>query len=75
MALIRILRGNTSIIVLPYILIQIKDGEYRMKLPNGITGIYNSDAIKPPSVNGKQFKQLCYEIVSCNGGSRTKRSN
>ncbi|MCM3654797.1 hypothetical protein [Metabacillus litoralis] len=39
-----------------------------MILPNGVTGFYNSEAIKPPKVEGKQFKQLCFDIVSRNGG-------
>lgn len=43
-------------------------GEHRMKLPNGVTGFYNSEANKPPKVEEKQFKQLCFDIVSRNGG-------
>jgi hypothetical protein len=39
-----------------------------MILPNGITGSYDSESIKPPQVNGKLFKQLCFEFASCNGG-------
>ncbi|MCD2254844.1 hypothetical protein [Listeria marthii] len=39
-----------------------------MKLPNGVTGFYNSEANKPPNIEEKQFKQLCFDIVSCNGG-------
>ena len=40
----------------------------RMGLPNGVTGFYNSDTNKPPEVERKQFKQLCFYIASCNGG-------
>lgn len=39
-----------------------------MKLPNGVTGFYHSEANKPPQVDGKQFKQLCFDFVSRNGG-------
>ena len=39
-----------------------------MKIPNGVTGFYNAEANKPPNVEGKQFKQLCFDIVSRNGG-------
>lgn len=39
-----------------------------MNLPYGITGFYRSEDSKPPSVNGKQFKQLCFDLVSRNGG-------
>lgn len=39
-----------------------------MKLPNGITGFYNSDTNKPPQVDQKQFKQLCFDFTSRNGG-------
>lgn len=40
-----------------------------MKLPNGVTGFYNSEANKPPQVDGKLFKQLCFNIASSNGGN------
>lgn len=39
-----------------------------MKLPNGITGFYDSKANTPPQVDGKQFKQLCFDIASRNRG-------
>lgn len=39
-----------------------------MNLPNGVTGFYDSDANKPPQINGKQFKQLCFEFATMNGG-------
>lgn len=39
-----------------------------MKLPNGVTGFYNSEANKPPNVDEKQFKKLCFDIVSRSGG-------
>jgi len=39
-----------------------------MKLPNGVTGFYHSKANKPPQVDGKQFKQVCFDIASRNGG-------
>ncbi len=38
-----------------------------MNLPYGITGFYRSEDSKPPSVNGKQFKQLCFDFVPRNG--------
>ncbi|MBY0097999.1 hypothetical protein [Mesobacillus maritimus] len=39
-----------------------------MILPNGVTGFYDSESKKPPQVNGKLFKQLCFEFASWNGG-------
>lgn len=39
-----------------------------MNLPNGITGFYLGENTKPPNVDGKRFKQLCFAIVSRNGG-------
>lgn len=39
-----------------------------MKLANGITGFYNSEANKPQYVDWKQFKQLCFDFASSNGG-------
>jgi len=39
-----------------------------MKLPNGITGFYNSESNKPPKVDGKQFKHVCATIVNRSGG-------
>jgi hypothetical protein len=43
-------------------------GENSMELPNGVTGFYYSEVNKPPQVDEKQFKQLCFNIVSSNGG-------
>lgn len=43
-------------------------GEHRLKLPNGVTGIYNAETNKPPKVDGNQFKQLCFEIAYRKGG-------
>ncbi|WP_428909904.1 hypothetical protein [Niallia sp. Krafla_26] len=39
-----------------------------MKLPNGVTGFYDSDANSPPRVDGKQFKHLCFDFASRNCG-------
>lgn len=39
-----------------------------MKLPNGVTGFYSSVVDNPPRVNGKQFKQLCFEFAYRNQG-------
>ncbi|MGG3891252.1 hypothetical protein [Metabacillus fastidiosus] len=39
-----------------------------MKLPNGITGFSTSEANKPPQVEEKQFKQLCFHFVTHKGG-------
>jgi len=39
-----------------------------MKLPNGVTGFYDSIVNKPPQVDGKQFKQLCFDFTSRNRG-------
>lgn len=39
-----------------------------MKLPNGVSGFYDSEANKPPQIDGKKFKQLCYHFAACNGG-------
>ncbi len=39
-----------------------------MKLPNGITGFYDLKVNPPPQVDGKQFKQLCFDIASRNNG-------
>lgn len=36
----------------------------KMKLPNGITGFYESKATKPPQLDGILFKQQCYEVAS-----------
>ncbi|WP_042221025.1 hypothetical protein [Oceanobacillus manasiensis] len=34
-----------------------------MKLPNGITGFYDSKSEEPPRVDWKPFKQLCYDLA------------
>ncbi|MFP7298591.1 hypothetical protein [Neobacillus niacini] len=39
-----------------------------MKLPNGVSGFYDFEGNKPPRIDGKQFKQLCYQIAASNGG-------
>ncbi|MDQ2087898.1 hypothetical protein RBH29_15815 [Herbivorax sp. ANBcel31] len=39
-----------------------------MKLPNGIAGFFSSETNEPLSVDGKQFKQLCYHIAIHNEG-------
>jgi hypothetical protein len=39
-----------------------------MELPNGVSGFCNSEANKPPQIDGKQFKQMCYHFAACNGG-------
>ncbi|WHZ03016.1 hypothetical protein QNH48_29570 [Neobacillus sp. YX16] len=39
-----------------------------MELPNGVSGFYHSEASKPPQIDGKQFKKLCYHFAACNGG-------
>ena len=39
-----------------------------MNLPNGITGFNLGENTKPPNVDEKQFKQLCFAIVARNGG-------
>lgn len=39
-----------------------------MKLPNGITGFYNSSNNPPPKVDGKQFKEICFTITTQSGG-------
>lgn len=38
-----------------------------MKLPNGITGFYNSET-KPPKVDGKHFKRVCETTLFQLGG-------
>jgi len=43
-----------------------------MRLPNGVTGFYNSEALQPPNVNGKQFKQLCFDFATSHGGKVIK---
>lgn len=39
-----------------------------MKLPNGITGFYDSKTNIPPQIDGKQFQQLCFDFASRNRG-------
>lgn len=39
-----------------------------MKLPNGISGFYDSKVNNPPQVNGEKFKQLCLDFASRNSG-------
>lgn len=39
-----------------------------MNLTNGVTGFYCTNDSEPPRVDGKQFKQLCFDIVSRSGG-------
>lgn len=39
-----------------------------MKLPNGVTGFYDSKINIPPQVDGEQFKQLCFDFTSRNSG-------
>ncbi len=40
-----------------------------MNLPNGITGFYDSEANKPPQIDGQLFKQLCFSIASLHSGN------
>ncbi|AZV41532.1 hypothetical protein BAOM_0921 [Peribacillus asahii] len=39
-----------------------------MKLPNGVTGFYNAEHNKPATIDEKQFKQICFSLISRNGG-------
>ncbi|MBB4826407.1 hypothetical protein HNO89_003667 [Sporosarcina luteola] len=39
-----------------------------MKLPNGVTGFYGAKHYKPPKIDEKQFKQICFILISNNGG-------
>ncbi len=39
-----------------------------LKLPNGVTGFYNAKHNKPPTIDGKQFKQQCFSIIKRNNG-------
>ncbi len=39
-----------------------------MKLPKGVTGFYNAKYNKPPTIDGKQFKQQCFSIIKRNNG-------
>ncbi|MEH7336885.1 hypothetical protein V7161_30205 [Neobacillus drentensis] len=38
-----------------------------MKLPDGITGFYEKHN-RPPMIDGKQFKLLCFNSIKSNGG-------
>lgn len=38
-----------------------------MKLPNGVTGFFYDES-PPPEVDGKLFKQLCFDFASRYGG-------
>ncbi|MEI4771430.1 hypothetical protein WAX74_17525 [Psychrobacillus sp. FJAT-51614] len=39
-----------------------------MKLPNGVTGFYSAKHKKPPTIDDKQFKQICFSLISSIGG-------
>lgn len=39
-----------------------------MKLPNGVTGFYCAKHNKPSTIDEKQFKQICFSLISSNGG-------
>jgi len=39
-----------------------------MKLPNGVTGFYDSEYDRPPTLDGKHFKTLCFDLAIRNGG-------
>jgi hypothetical protein len=39
-----------------------------MILPNGVTGFSDTEANNPLKVDGKQFKQLCFDLAARNGG-------
>jgi hypothetical protein len=39
-----------------------------MILPNGVTGFYGAKHNKPPTIDVKQFKQICFSLISRNGG-------
>ena len=43
-------------------------GNYMVNLPSGVTGFYHSEAEKPPKVEGKQFKQLIFDLIISSGG-------
>lgn len=40
-----------------------------MRLPNGITGFFDSADNQLSPMDERQFKQLCYSIVNYNGGT------
>lgn len=46
----------------------LNEGGYLMKIPNGVTGFYSANQIKPPTIDVKQFKQICFSLISRNGG-------
>src|SRR5687767_12355815 len=46
----------------------LRVGEHVMILPNGVTGFSDSEANPPQKVDGKQFKQLCFDFAARNGG-------
>ncbi|WP_226671110.1 hypothetical protein [Metabacillus litoralis] len=64
---IRFRRENTVVIDFHSLSCEM-EGEHRMKLPNGITGFYDSKKNKLPQVDGMQFKQLCYGFASRHNG-------
>lgn len=41
----------------------------RLKLPYGVTGFYDLADHKPPMTDGKQFKQIGYDLIIRNGGT------
>jgi hypothetical protein len=43
-------------------------GCFLLKLPNGITGFFETQD-EPPTIDGKQFKQLCFSLVNNRGGA------
>lgn len=43
-----------------------------MKLPNGITGFMDAKTTEFPEVDGKQFKQLCFDFAIHIGGKVTE---
>ncbi|WP_230200279.1 hypothetical protein [Bacillus niameyensis] len=56
-------------IVYVYLNLVCNGGEQEVKLPNGITGFYNSKVnTPPPQVDWRQFKQLCFDVAIRSGG-------
>lgn len=39
-----------------------------MNLPYGVTGFYDPKENPPPFIDGKPFKQLCFTVITSNGG-------
>lgn len=39
-----------------------------MELPYGVSGFYNSDEPKPPEMDVKKYKDMCYELARKLGG-------